>query len=353
VKLGLRRLALATPQVRDAQRAWPTRQAVLLSLEDERGACGRGEASPLPGYSPDSVEQAQAALAAISPAQLIVAFASGEPWQVLAAASALLPATVPAARMALESAALDLLGQQRGTSAPGLLEAPLDSCALAYLLGPAERLDLVQAAEQAWEAGYRQFKLKVGAAAGLEREVAGIARLRAAFGRDAGLRIDANATLSRASAQSLCDALEPYAVELFEEPSAEPGRLQTSIPIALDESLQGRGVDELETLLAARGASVVVLKPMALGGLIRCWNLAERARVLGATAIISHTFDGPLALRAASALALRLGGSKAHGLAPHAGLSGWNGSAPPTEFGRLVSWSAAGLGEPAKLEGTA
>jgi hypothetical protein len=65
--------------------------------------------------------------------------------------------------------------------------------------------------------------------------------------------------------------------------------------------------------------------------------------------VLSHTFDGPVAWRAAAALALALPTGSAHGLAPHAGLDAWQLAPPPVVDGSLRAWAEPGLGLPTEL----
>jgi len=350
MKLSLRRVSVATPGAHSARQAWPARHSVVLSLTDEQGHRGRGEASPLPGYSMDTLAQAEQSLAGLSPSKVSQALEHDDPRKALSRAACLLPDSIPSARMAFEAAVLDLLGQRRGLSAPALLGCPLSTtCSVALLLGAAQDEDVLAKAERGWLEGYRHFKLKVGARGGAHRDAETVAQLRATLGPLAHLRLDANGALDATEAEALCRAVEPHGIEFFEEPSE--ARLATSIPIALDESLQGQSEEQLASLVARRGAKVVVLKPMALGGLWHCLRLATRARELGVGGVISHAFDGPIALRAAATLALTLRPltDNAHGLAPHTGLPQWGGSPSPVSDGFLRSWSEPGLAENAEL----
>ena len=68
----------------------------------------------------------------------------------------------------------------------------------------------------------------------------------------------------------------------------------------------------------------------------------------GASALVSHCFDGPFAWRAAAALALALPAGPAHGLAPHPALDAWEPAALPLEHGELAAWNEPGLGAPAR-----
>lgn len=346
MKLELRRLSLATPGAGDARRDWPVRSCLLLRLTDEQGRSGFGEASPLPGYSPDSLDGAEAALRRVAPEALARSLSDRPPPDALAAVAELVPLTAPAARFALETAALDLLGQAGGTPAPVLLGAARDaSRPLAQLLGVAGAPELDSNARRAAAAGYRCFKLKLGAAGKLALELQGALKLRAGFGADFQLRLDANQALDGSQVALAWRALEPANVELFEEPGQVPDELSGRLPLALDESLQGLPESEVDAALERTQARCLVLKPTALGGLSRCLRLAERARLRGAGVVVSHCFDGPLALRAAAALALALPAGHAHGLAPHAALQAWQPGDLPIREGRLEAWREPGLGE--------
>ena len=92
------------------------------------------------------------------------------------------------------------------------------------------------------------------------------------------------------------------------------------VPVALDESLQG-GDSLVTSLLEAGVCQALVLKPMALGGILRCLHLARLAARHGVGVVVTHLFDGPVALAAATELALALPGRVlACGLDLHPGL---------------------------------
>ncbi|HEY6078157.1 MAG TPA: enolase C-terminal domain-like protein [Polyangiaceae bacterium] len=345
MKLELRRSTVTTPAARDAKRSWPERQSLLLRLLDDSGSVGLGEASPLPGYSPDTLEQAEAALSAVVPRFLTQALERGPVREALSAVAELVPAERPAARMGLETAALDWLARRAGVSAPELLgAAPDGSRPLAQLLGPAAQPALPELALAAVAAGFRDLKLKLGGGAQLELELSAITQLRQRLGAQIRLRLDANGALTEHELTRAWPELERAGIELFEEPGAVPTSLREQLPLALDESLQGASAEEVESLLLERRPRCVVLKPMALGGLSHCWQLAELATRLGVAFVLSHSFDGVLAWRATAALALALPPSLAHGLAPHAGMADVPDSELPVRAGSLSAWKELGLG---------
>jgi o-succinylbenzoate synthase len=345
MKLELRRVTVATPRAQDARRAWPERQSLLVRFTDAQGITGTGEASPLPGYSRDSLSDVEPALAGISAAAFAEASSAPSVRDALGAVAALLPASLPSARMALETSALDFLSRKSGVPAPRLLGASSDAARpLAELVGLAASPTLVTDCERALGAGFRHLKLKLGAPGKLAEEVRAVVALRERCGSDIRLRLDANGALSASELEIAWPKLEPARIEFFEEPCQLSDVLPSALPLALDESLQGLDESAVTSLLERARASVIVLKPMALGGLAHCLELVTRARAVGKSAVISHCFDGPFAWRAAAALALALPNDLAHGLAPHAGLSAWPLGALPVTAGSLYCWQEPGLG---------
>jgi L-alanine-DL-glutamate epimerase-like enolase superfamily enzyme len=184
---------------------------------------------------------------------------------------------------------------------------------------------MLAAARGAIAGGYTTLKVKLGPADQWQEDKARLSALRAALGSDVAIRLDVNRGWSLADAHLLEELVE-FAPQYVEDP-LEPGALEqlesSPVPLALDESLQQRfALDHFAPHLARLNVQVVVLKPMALGGMGRCISLAARARLLGLHVVISHLFDGPVAHSAAGALALAIG-SKAYaqGLGPHPGLA--------------------------------
>lgn len=345
MKLELQRVSRLTPSARDARRVWPERQSVLLRLTDGRGQTGLGEASPLPGYSPESLDAVAQALGRLPTRGIEAALEQTPARAALRAAAGLLPPALPSARMALESALLDLLGRRQGLPAPLLLGAePRAQRPLALLLGPALERTLPAQLDAGLSRGFRHFKLKLGAEGMLERELSAITGLREHFGPSIGLRLDANRALASNAVTRAWEVLEHAAIELFEEPGHVPAALLGTLPLALDESLQGLGEEQIEAELQRLRPRCLVLKPMALGGLDHCLRLAERARRSGIDVVLSHCFDGPLAFRAAAALALALPDQRAHGLGDHAALEAWPVPSPAPRGATLEGWSEPGLG---------
>jgi L-alanine-DL-glutamate epimerase-like enolase superfamily enzyme len=183
--------------------------------------------------------------------------------------------------------------------------------------------DLPAAGRAARERGIRTVKVKVGVG-DFSRELGALHALRRAE-PGLALRLDANQAFSLADAPRVLRALAELRPELVEEPIVDGflGELTSApVPIAADESLAGPWL-ALEPALRTGVVRAVVLKPMALGGITRCLELAARAQALGAGVVVTHLWDGPVGLATAAALALALPGALASGLGRHPALAAY------------------------------
>src|SRR5262245_16564874 len=173
--------------------------------------------------------------------------------------------------------------------------------------------ELIESAQAAYEQGFRHFGLKVGVDPAAD--VRNAAALRAAFGDRIVLRVDANGALSYDAAAALLRRLEPYDIDVAEQPVpiwdvAGLAALSqaSSIPIMADESVSTE--HSLLEIIRQRAATVVQTKIAKNGGIYRVqrlWHLAAAAgmRIFPgnhpstsvATAAVAHTcaaWPGPL-----------------------------------------------------------
>ena len=290
----------------------------VLTLRDRNGVVGLGEASPLPGYSPDSIEEAVAALRQLGEAPLEVD-PRVPPRVLLEHFSKEWPLRSPSARCALESALLDWIGRVRGEPAHALLGASgVREIPIAHLVLQPDPSAWLAEVERLSHAGVAHIKLKIGE--DFARELLFLKRIRDRY-PTLQIRLDANRRLPIADLTAHATTLASLGVELIEEPVRVehwPEALSLPIPFALDETLRN---PEVATRLLAQGrVRAVVLKPMVLGGFAVAFDLAERAREHGAHPLVSHVFDGSIARAAAAELALALGTRLAAGLGDHPAL---------------------------------
>ena len=310
----------------NARGQWHERRGLRLTVRTERGGIGLGEASPLPGYSPDTLDTVRRALGRISWAGLRVRSIAD-----IEAVCASIAA--PAARFAAETALLELLAGRQSLSVAEVLAAHIDwpvqpwagLCAL--IAAPLER-DPAHDIAAAWARGIRCIKVKIGRPGRFAEELTALGDIRARYGTDLAIRLDVNRAWTRTQAASNLPALVGLGPEYVEEPCHDWAQLGRSpVPLAADESLIGADAETVEVFLATGLLAALVLKPMVLGGILPCLRLAGRARTLGLLAVPSHLFDGPIAMNAYTHMALVVGGTC--GLDRHAGLAAWPERALP------------------------
>ena len=194
--------------------------------------------------------------------------------------------------------------------------------------------DVLRQAED-WAAdGFHTFKLKLTADGG----VAQVQAVRSGIGDTARIRIDANESWEPAEAAAKLAALEPFGIELAEQPVAgliEMARLRAGSPIPLvaDESVSSAEEAAEAARLSACDAVTVKLSKTgsldaSLGGHLPTY--------------LSSALDGPVGIAAAGHVALTLPDAAispdlAHGLATSRLFSGTVASQEASLTGPLLN----------------
>lgn len=314
------------------------REGLILELQTESGLVGRGEASPLPGYSREArsvcVEQLQHADFRIHLAEL-----ASNPKDAIPTFLTAQNIVTSAARFAAELALLDLIGQASQRSIAQILcdseqRLPRSTIPLAATMRATSLQTAMDDAARMRASGISTVKIKVGAPGQWNHESAIISALQEQFDCGVTLRIDANQawTQDETASHSAELATLPFGQIYLEEPQ-QGGLLgmkgTCAVPIIADETLQqGDAIEILETLAQQHIISTLALKPMALGGIFATLAIAQRAAELDVPIYLSHLWDGPVALRGYREIAAAVPGTllpcalgKHGGLAAAGGLS--------------------------------
>ncbi len=281
------------------------REMVLLRLRSAEGLVGLGEAVPLSLRNGTGLARVVEELERLGEREALdEATLSGDAIGLSAPA-----------RCAALTALLDLRGRRAAGegSAPPAETQPVECNATLVAGDPAA----VAADALRWaEEGFATFKLKLGAG----DDVGQVRAVRDAVGPGPRIRVDANAAWDVATAKRTLSALEPFEVELAEQPVAtleEAAEVAsaTSIPIAGDESVESRA--DAERALSLSACELTGIKLSKVGGPEAAIEIAE---VL--PAFLSSALDGPVGIAAAAQVASTLdqaGGGEAvamaHGLA--------------------------------------
>lgn len=315
------------------------RKGFILVIEDIDGLIGVGDAAPLPGLSPDTIELCESALGELikargghqigeqsfirhfptsareyfadrdpvaSPVRPLVSFI--EDYQSLVLG--LLPAS--AAMMFAAATALGDL-KARVKVAPLSQAMRKDSASQIPINGLITEKSVDGIARQAKlldAQGYSSFKIKVG----LDHAGDDVERIQVVCDAapHARLRLDANGGWGSQWADIVLSKIPLNHVEFIEQPFArgqwEASRLLAKkfhVRLALDEDVQT--IDEAKELIKNRACDVLVLKPMVLGRLYQCVLLAEQAKEAGIEVIYTSSWESDIGVAATLHLAAALG----------------------------------------------
>jgi o-succinylbenzoate synthase len=283
----------------------PRREMVLLRLRDGDGLVGLGEAVPMSLRGGATLAEVVRELEQLGDLPSLDESALGD---------ALTGCSAPA-RCAVATALLDLRGRRAAGGARPRPDVELPvTCNATLVSGPPSA---VAADAAGWAAeGFSTFKLKLGAG----DDVGQVRAVREAVGPSARIRVDANAAWDLEAAKRALAMLEPFEIELAEQPVTTMEELaalaeSTSIPLAADESVAS--VTEAEQAAALGACAYTGIKLSKVGGPEEAIAIAD---VL--PAYISSALDGPVGIAAAAEVAQTLQGTGrperldlAHGLA--------------------------------------
>ena len=342
-----------TPRIREI-RIYPDasvgpRRGTLVVLKDGHGITGIGEASPLAGHSPETLEAANSVLNRFDP-DLLPPPIPAPRWEgTLLTSLRDVAEKSPAAAMALETAWIDLAAQLAGLPFAAFLSDELRAgrrVPVNILVNSPEHESSLQRIDRALAAGISTVKLKAGDVHNVQATLDMIGRIQRKWGDSLSIRVDANGSWPLDQAIPALKKFADFGIEYCEQP-VQKGKLRvlssSPVPLAADESLVDPG--ELEAFAGIRAeriseylgglttsedvlktasesfsppVKVFVLKPMVLGGILRSRRIARIAAGRGIRCTVTHLFDGAVAFAAYAEFAVSLQPPPlACGLYPH------------------------------------
>lgn len=189
------------------------------------------------------------------------------------------------AKSAVETALLDAHGKRLGLPVSELLGGRRrDRLAVAWTLASGDTArDIAEAEQMLDRRRHKIFKLKIGAKP-IEEDIRHVARIKAALGDRAAVRVDVNMAWSETQAAYGMAALADAGCELVEQPVASAGalaRLVRRFPTALmaDESLMGP--ETAFDIARNHGADVFAVKLEQSGGPFNALRVAAIADAAG------------------------------------------------------------------------
>ena len=283
---------LVGPGFRNAYVTKTAQKSALVRLTAEDGTVGLGNIDPSPGYSVETVEQSLGAIRQRL-APLVQEGDAGNPHRLVQAMDEALPGFLDA-KAAIEMACIDLLARRLGIPVHQYLGgAVADSVRFNAWIGIVAPEEAAAEARRWFDRGFRSAKIKVGGGIQADRER--VKAVREAVGPTMALRADANAGYSVEDASALGRLLEPFDMQLLEQPVADHDlagmarvRQAIGMPVMADESITDHA--SLIDVIRAGCADIVKLKVMKQGGFLKCRRMLETAAAAGMKVVIGHGF---------------------------------------------------------------
>ncbi len=285
-------IPLVGPGFKNAYITKTTQKSAVVRLTAADGSVGLGNIDPSPGYSLETIEQSLAALRD-KLAPTVKGQDAGNPHRLVAAMDAALGGFLDA-KAAVEMASVDLLARRLGVPVHQYLGgAVVERVRFNAWVGILPPDEAAAEALKWFERGFRSAKIKVGGGIAADRER--VRAVREAVGPTMALRADANAGYSVDDAIALGKLLEPFDMQLLEQPVADHDlegmarvRQAIGIPVMADESITDHA--SLIAVIRADCADIVKLKVMKQGGFLRCRRMLETAAAAGMRVVIGHGF---------------------------------------------------------------
>lgn len=262
---------------------WTVREGIILRLTDDGGRVGFGEITPLFWFGSEPFEDA---------IEFCQQLPKGIDFETIAA----IPADLSACQFGFESA-WEML----------TIEPTIKSELIYSALLPTG-IAALDCWKDLWGLGYRTFKWKIGVAQ-IEDEIQLFEQLIQRLPPQASLRLDANAGLTRAQAETwlrVCDL--HLNLEFLEQPLAvtqldlmQELSQKYSTPIAIDESVAT--LDQLQDCYQKGWRGIFVIKPAIVGSPSQ---LRKFCRENAIDAVFSSVFETAIGQQAGLRLAAEL-----------------------------------------------
>ncbi len=289
------------------------RKGFLIKLDSANGKSGYGDCCPLPDFGSESYEQAEAK---IQDLELKIRIDTNDFEQSIL--KTLEPLNgFPTLRHGFEQALLNLISRDMNLSLNEILNSSskkiINVNAAIGFLSPE---DSASKAKELVSKGYKTIKLKVGRKI-FEEDYACIKAIRENIGAEINLRIDANGKWNLSEAISSLKQLERFGIEYVEQPLNKIDEYlalkhKTKIPLAADESI--RSLKDAYDFISRKAVSVIILKPMMLGGVIPTLKIIEFAQENKIKVVVTTSLDSCIGRSFAVLAASFVEEETAHGL---------------------------------------
>jgi o-succinylbenzoate synthase len=296
-----------------ANKTFTERKGFIITIKDSEKIKGVGDAAPFPDFGSESFENGETFLKEFKlNLQIDLKNFENSLLQNLDQLD-----RYPALRHGFEQAFLNYVCSKTKVSLNELLNRESSrKINVNGIIGFGTIEDTFSKAKSLINIGYKTLKIKVGRE-NFKDDFKAIEGIRNIAGSEINIRIDANGKWNFENAKNNLKKLEKFNIEYCEQPVTKAInfirlREQTTIPLAADESI--RSVQEADDFITKKAVSVLILKPMMLGGIISTMKIADRAKKEKIKVVITSSFESAIGRSFAILAASFLKDETAHGL---------------------------------------
>jgi O-succinylbenzoate synthase len=275
------------------------RHSILVQFIGDNGEMGFGEASPLEGFSPESLKKARHQMSLLAKewknrnvpckGEELVLFLRSAFDRTVNASSVI---------FAFESAAITMVARFKNVAPCEILHAGSTRSVPSAGLLQGSVSEVVDEARLLKSRGYSVFKLKVGSR-NIPLDVQKVEETKLAIGPQGRLRLDADRSWHFDEALLFAQNIGKNQIEFIEDPCLSQDQWNrfvrlSDIPVAADEFLSGTdnlSRKNMETI------PYLIIKPTVCGGVIAALQLMKKAAQNGQKVIISSSFESGVGLR--------------------------------------------------------
>lgn len=289
------------------------RNGFIVEIKDENGLIGKGDSAPFPEFGSESFEKTESFLSMFKDE---IEIDENNFFNSIHSELKFLK-TLPTLRHAIEQAIINIYSQQKyqniftllGVNYPKIIDV---NSVIGFLSIP-------EASKKAIclvESGFKTLKLKCGRE-NFREDFEIITAIRDSVGDEIKIRIDVNGKWNLRQALKNIYELELFNLEYIEQPvnSLDDFSIlinHTSIPLAADESI--RSISDAQHFISAKCVSILVLKPMMIGGLLPTFQIIQLAKKNGIDCVITSSFESVIGRNNAVIAAAMNKNNFAHGL---------------------------------------
>jgi O-succinylbenzoate synthase len=273
------------------------RHGMIVHVISDQGDMGFGEIAPLPGVNVESLDKA------VHQAEVLVRELKNmhvplEPSTLLEWLSGHLSETsfCPSVRFGFESAIINMAAKIHNQSVRAFLKPGTDQDVHSAGLLQGTPADVLRQARFLSSKGYTTFKLNVGSR-NIPLDIQKVQDVRRVIPSTAKLRLDANRAWRLDEAIVFAQNIGKDRIEYIEEPVSNTMQLEefarrTDMPVAVDESLQEKTIEEMAGRV---GIAYAVARPMSMGvtGYLKFLDIAHQ---FGIHVITSSAFESGIGM---------------------------------------------------------